>query len=200
MADFEQIIKNHVNDDGIIPDSAIGTVISAIKKAVGNEYVEKPRYKEKLEEIDTLKEQLQTAEDSVTTAEKWKKKYENEAKAFSDFKAEQEAKETEATKKDAYSNLLKEVGIADKWIGRAMKGVSFSDLEIDKNGKIANADTLKDSIKKEWGDCIATEETKGAETAKPPVNDGREGGKAPSRAAQIVAKYHSDIYGGNKEE
>ena len=59
---------------------------------------------------------------------------------------------------------------------------------------------MKETIKTEWGDCIVTEGTKGAETATPPANGGREGGKGPSRAAEIAAKYHSDLYGSMKEE
>ena len=198
MADFEAIIKKHVGEDGNIPESAIGTVVSAIKNAVGNEYVEKERYKTKLSEIDSLKEQVQTAEDNVTTAEKWKKKYEEEKTAFANYKSDIEAKATETSKKDAYRSLLKEVGVADKWLDRAMKGVSL-DFELDSDGKIKDADKLTETIKTEWGDCISTEQEKGADTAKPPVNKaGAE--KTPSRAAQIAAKYHSDLYGDNKED
>lgn len=199
MADFENIIKKHVGEDGNIPSSAIGTVISAIKTAVGNEYVEKDRYKAKLTEIDTLKEQVQTAEDSVTTAEKWKKKYEDEKQNFANYKADQEAKATVETKKKAYNDLLKEIGIADKWLSRVIKGVSFDGIELDEKDKIKDADKLKESIKEEWGDCITTEETKGAQPAKPPAHANGDG-KTPSRAAEIAAKYHNDLYGSNKKE
>ena len=199
MADFSSIIKKHAGEDGNIPASAFETMVTAIKTAVGDEYVSKERYKAKLGEIDLLKEKLQTAEDSVTTAEKWKTKYEEEAKKYSDYKAEIDAKETEATKRKAYNDLLKEVGISDKWLTRATKGVSFSDLELDKEGKIKDADKLKELIKSEWGDCIVTEETKGASTSTPPANGGKDGAKGPSRAAQIAAQYHNDLYGSAKE-
>lgn len=198
MADFEAIIKKHVGEDGNIPESAIGTVVSAIKTAVGNEYVEKERYKAKLSEIDTLKEKVETAEDDVATAEKWKKKYEAEKTAYANYKADVEAKATESTKKSAYRSLLKEVGVADKWLDRAMKGVSL-DFELDNDGKIKDADKLTENIKAEWGDCISTEAETGAETANPPANKaGAE--KTPSRAAQIAEKYHNDLYGNIKED
>ena len=200
MADFEAIFKKHVDESGNIPESAIETVIKAIRTAVGNEFIERNRYNAKLTEIDKLKEQVQNAEDNVTTAEKWKKKFEEESKKFSEYKAEQDAKATESAKKKAYNDLLKEVGVADKWLTRASRGVSFAEIELDDSGKIKDADKLKETIKTEWGDCIVTEETKGAETATPPENNGKEGAKGPSRAAQIAAKYHSDLYGSAKEE
>lgn len=200
MADFEAIFKKHVDESGNIPESAIETVIKAIRTAVGNEFIERNRYNAKLTEIDKLKEQVQNAEDNVTTAEKWKKKFEEESKKFSEYKAEQDAKATESAKKKAYNDLLKEVGVADKWLTRASRGVSFAEIELDDSGKIKDADKLKETIKTEWGDCIVTEETKGAETATPPGNNGKEGAKGPSRAAQIAAKYHSDLYGSAKEE
>ena len=200
MADFESIIKKHVGEDGSISSASIDTVITAINTTVGSEYVEKKRYDRKISEIDSLKEKLQNAEDSVTTAEKYKKKYEDEAKAFSDYKDQQKAKDTRASKQEAYKSLLKEIGISDKWLSRALKGVDFDGLELGEDGKIKNADKLTESIKTEWGDCIATEGTQGAETATPPSNGGREGGKGPSRAAQIAAKYHADLYGGSEKE
>ena len=173
--DIEAIIKKNVDESGNIPASAIGNLATAIKSAVGDEFVSKDRYKSKLTEIDTLNQKLATAEDKVTTAERWEQKYKDEAKAFADYKADQDAKATEATKKSAYKALLSEVGVSEKWRDRAMKGVSFADMELDKDGKLANSDKLIESIKKEWGDCISTEGTVGAKTATPPGNTG--GGK-----------------------
>ena len=200
MADFEQIIKEHVGEDGNIPSSAISSIVSGIKKAVGEEFVSKERYTKKLSEIETLKEEKNKAEDEVAKVDTYKKKYEDEKKAFEDYKAEQDAKASRESKQKAYTELLKEIGIADKWLGRATKGVDFDGLELDKDGKIKDADKLKETINSEWGDCIVTEDTKGAETSTPPANNGHEGGKGPSRAARIAQKYHSDLYGANKED
>ena len=201
MANFEQIIKKHVGEDGNIPNSAIDDIVTAVKNAVGGEYVDKKRYESKLTEIDSLKSKLQDAEDSVTVAEKYKKKYEDEKQRFADYKVEQDKKASRESKKKAYTDLLKEIGIAEKWLNRATKGVAFDDLELDEEGKIKDVDKLKETITSEWGDCIAKEGTQGAETATPPSNGGREGAKGPSRAAQIASKYRADLYGvENKEE
>lgn len=192
--DIEAIIKKYIGEDGNIPGSTVGDIVKGIKSAVGNEFVEKDRYKSKLTEIDELKGRLQDAEDSVTTAEKWKTKFEESEKAFSDYKSEQTLAATRTKKERAYRALLKEVGISDKFKDRAMKGVSLDQYELDENGKFVDAEKLTNSIKKEWGDCIVTEETVGATTPNPQGRS-NEQAKGPSRAAEVYAKYHNDLFG-----
>ena len=43
MADFENIVKTHAAEDGNIPATAIPALVTAIKTAVGNEFVDKER-------------------------------------------------------------------------------------------------------------------------------------------------------------
>lgn len=170
--DFEELVKQHVGEDGNIPESAIGTIVTAIKNAVGNEYVDKDRYKAKLEEIDALKEQQQTAEDSVTTAARWEKKYKDTKAEFDAYKAEQTAKEVKATKQAAYRVLLKEAGISEKRLDSVLKVSDVDGLELDEDGNIDGKDKLIEGIKKEWADFISTTTTTGAQTPNPPVNNG----------------------------
>ena len=199
MADFETIIRKYVGEDGSIPTSAINSIVTAIKNAVGNEYVDKERYKAKLSEIDTLKEQVQTAEDNATTAEKWKGKHDSLKAEFEQYKKDINAKETKAAKQDAYKAILKAVEIPDKWLERAMKGVDFDGIELDENGAIKNADGLKESIKSEWSDVIGTTETTGANLGNPPVNNPIKV-SANSRAAELAKQFTSARYGETKTE
>lgn len=182
MADFEAIIRKHVNEEGNIPTSAINTIVTAIKTAVGNEFVDKERYKAKLSEIDALKEQTQTAEDKVTTAEKWKNKYDSLKADFDKFKSEVSDEKTRTAKENAYKALLKAVDIPDKWMDRAMRGVDLDEIELDENGKIKNQDKLKNDIKTEWGDVIGVKVTQGAQIINPPGSAGQ------------VLKSRSEIY------
>lgn len=172
MADFMEIVKKHAGEDGNIPASAINTLVTAIRNTVGNEYVEKERYKEKLTEIDTLKADKQTAEDSATTAEKWKVKYEALKKDFSDFKAEQAKKDTRTAKETAYRALLKEAGVSEKRIEAVLRVSDVDGVELDDKGAIKGADKLSEAIKAEWADFIPTTHTEGAPTATPPANTG----------------------------
>lgn len=172
MADFAEIIKKHAGEDGNIPASAIQTLVTAISNAVGNEYVAKERYKEKLNEIDELTGKLQTAEDSVATAEKWKTKYEAVKEDFSNFKAEQSKKDTRAAKETAYRALLKQAGVSEKRIDAVLKVSDVDGVELNEKGEIANAKDRLKSIKDEWADFIEVTQVQGAQTPNPPVSPG----------------------------
>lgn len=168
MADFESIVQKHTDEAGAIQPKAIANLITAIKQAVGNEYVEKERYKAKLSEIEELKEGKQTAEDSVATAEKWKTKYEGIKQELSDYKKSVQAKETRAQKTDAYKSLLKEIGVNDKRIDAILKVTDLDGMELDADGKLKDAADLRKTAKEEWSDFIVTTHTQGAQTATPP--------------------------------
>lgn len=172
MADFAEIIKKHAGEDGSIPAAAIQTLVTAISNAVGNEYVAKERYKEKLNEIDELTGKLQTAEDSVATAEKWKTKYEAVKEDFTNFKADQAKKESRAAKETAYRALLKQAGVSEKRIDAVLKVSDVDGVELNDKGEIADAKDRLKSIKDEWADFIETTEVKGAQTPNPPMNTG----------------------------
>ena len=171
MADFESIIKGHIGGDGNIPAEAIAKLTKAISTTVGNEFVEKNRYKAKLDEIDTLKNDKQTAEDNAATAEKWKTKYEALKGDFDAYKGEQAKKETHNAKEKAYRELLKAVGVSEKRIDTVLKVSDVDSVELDEKGRIKEADTLTESVKTEWADFITTTSKKGADTANPPEND-----------------------------
>lgn len=194
MADFESIIRNHVGEDGNIPTTAINAIVTAIKQAVGNEYVDKERYKAKLTEIDGLKEQLQTADDNATTAGKWKTKYDALKEDFQAFKDEQAAKETKATKQDAYKKLLKEAGVSEKRIESVLKVSDVDKIDFEKDGTVKGADDLVKGIKEEWADFITTDSTHGAQTANPPANNPTKTVGNP-RAAELSRQFTATRYG-----
>ena len=171
MADFESIVRNHVGEDGNIPSEAIAKLVKAISTAVGNEFVEKSRYKAKLEEIDALTEEKQTAQDSATTAEKWKTKYQALKDDFDTYKTEQIKKETHAAKEKAYRDLLKQAGVSEKRLESVLRVSDVDGVELDDKGGVKDADKLAESIKNEWADFIVTTETRGANTANPPANN-----------------------------
>ena len=172
MFDIDSIIKTHTGEDGSISADAIAKLVKAISTTVCNEFVDKARYKAKLDEIDELQGKLQTAEDSVTTAEKWKVKYEAAKQDLATFKAEQTKKDTRAAKETAYRALLKEAGVSEKRIESVLKVSDVDSVELTDKGEIKGADKLTASIKDEWADFIETTEVQGAQTPHPPANTG----------------------------
>lgn len=172
MPDFDAIVRSHVNEDGTIHGDAIETLVKAIAKTVGDEFVSKERYKTKLTEIETLREEKQTADDNVTTAEKWKTKYNALKEDFDAYKKDQDAKVVRSAKEKAYRELLKDVGISEKRLDKVLRLCDVDSVELDNDGKIKDAADIKKSIKEEWSDFIVTTHEVGVQTANPPANNG----------------------------
>ena len=173
MADFESIIKNHVGEDGSIPAEAIAKLTKAISTAVGNEFVEKTRYKAKLDEIDTLKSEKQTAEDNATTAGKWKTKYDALKDEFDTFKGEQAKKETRAAKEKAVTEYLKSKNVQEGNLKLAMRSlnaeIEAAELDGDKLKDTKAFDALLDGDLK--GLITTTTEKPAPNPVNPPKHD-----------------------------
>lgn len=171
MFDIDSIIKKHVAEDGSIPAEAVAKLAQAVNSSVGREFVEKARYTEKLTEIETLKTEKQTAEDSATTAGKWKEKYEALHGEFEDFKKAQTAKETKSAKEAAARAYYESRGITGKALDIAMRGSTeeISALEL-ADGKIKDAAALEALVKGDFSGLVSTTTTTGANTATPPAN------------------------------
>ena len=166
--DILSVLKSNVDESGNISASKFDDVAKAINSAVGKEFVEKKRYNDKLTEIDALKAEKHDAEDKVTSAEKWKTKYDALKEEFTSYKNDISAKETKATRSNAYKELLKQAGVSEKRLDSVLKVSDIDSLEMGEDGKFKDADKLIENIKTEWADFITTTETRGAKTATPP--------------------------------
>lgn len=175
MFDIDSIIKKYTSEDGSIPSDAVAKLTQAVSSSVGREFVEKERYSKKIEEIEALKTEKQTAEDSATTAEKWKTKYQALKDDFESYKGEQAKKETRAAKEKAYRELLKQAGVNEKRLDAVLRVSDVDSVDLDEKGTIKGADKLTEGIKSEWADFIGTTSIQGAQTATPPASTGGNG-------------------------
>lgn len=169
---FEEILTKHAGEDGNIPADAISKAAQAISSAVGRVFVPKDRYNAKLDEIETLKNEKQTAEDNATTAGKWKDKYDALKTQFDTFKTEQTAKENLAKLHSAYKELLKGESIDPKRYDVIIRATDFKGMKLGEDGKLENADALKKDIGENWAEFKVTQQTKGATVETPPANNG----------------------------
>lgn len=165
-------------------------------------------------ELDTIKSAAKGDADKVVALQKeleeaknlaiekegknpWKVKFDALKEEFEGYKTEEQKKATKAAKESAYKALLKETGIAEKRIAAVCKVSDFESLELGEDGKIKDADKLKENIKNEWADFITTEGSKGAETATPPENKGGKTDENSSVVDKIIAQ-RASIYGAQK--
>lgn len=192
MIDFEALITKHAGEDGNIPAASIAKMASAISSAVGREFVAKDRYNAKLDEIETLKGEKQTAEDNATAAGKWEAKYNKIKDDFETYKADTEARARLADVKAAYRRMLRDEGIADKYLDTVIRATSFDGMKLDADGKLEKSDELKTAIGKDWADFKATTKTEGAKVDNPPA--GSANGANP-RAAELAKARYERLYG-----
>ena len=132
--------------------------------------------------VKDLKESLATAErerddykakapkDGVETVSK--EDYDKLKREYDDYKADITAKNTRTEKENAFRELLKSAGVSEKRLNAIIKVSDIDGLELDKDGKIKDADKHTETVKTEWADFIETTTTKGADTATPPTNNG----------------------------
>lgn len=162
-------------------DVAVGAIIDGHVASVEALREERDRYKAEAEKLPDTKKELENAQKKIAEYDKsaWESKYndmkaakEKAEKEFSDFKADTQAKETKANKKSAYRALLKDVGVTENRLDAVLKVTDLDGIELDENGTLKNADELKKNAETEWADFIGKKLEKGAETTKPPENNG----------------------------
>ena len=151
----------------------IDEIIDAHVEVVNSLKSERDSYKADAEALPGVQKELDDLKASAGDGKEdaWKVKYDALKEYFDTYKADVEKKATNASKTEAYTALLKEVGISDKRIASVVKVADIDSIELDKDGKIKDADTLKQSLATEWADFIVTTQQQGAQTSNPPANN-----------------------------
>lgn len=158
-----------------IEEEKIEQIISAHTEVTNSLKEERDGYKEKAEQYDTVKKELNELKkqsESKDDNSPWKVKYDALKEEYDGYKADIEKKQTEANKSKALKALLKEIGISEKRIDAVAKVTDISSITLGEDGKIADVDKLKDTLTKEWSDFIVKENEQGAQVATPPANNG----------------------------
>lgn len=150
----------------------IEEIITAHTETVDALKEQRDAYKTDAEKLPAVQKELNDLKAETDGQDSWKLKYDAVKEEFDNYKTEQKQKETEAAKRTAYRQLLKDAGVSEKRIDSVLRVSKLDDLKLDKEGKITDADKVTNAIKEEWADFISTEGTKGAETATPPNNSG----------------------------
>ena len=123
-------------------------------------------YKTEAEKLPSLQKELE--ELRTGDGNDWEDKYKQEHKAFEDYKTKIAEDNRIAEVKSAYKDLLKECNVGEKHIDSILRVTDFSDVKVT-DGKLENADTLKESIKSDWSGFITDVEDKGAKVDNPPA-------------------------------
>ena len=178
-----------------LTEEQASAIIEANEETITGLKAEIEKFKTASEESDKklakVQKELDTIKDEASQNEgknPYKVKYEAIKEEFEAYKKDISAKETKASKTEAFEALLKECGVSEKRIKSVLKVSEIDGIELDENGKIKDADALKKQIKEEWADFIPTEGTQGAQTSTPPSNTGGKMSKEDIMAIKDTAQ------------
>jgi len=157
-------IKAILTSNGI-EEEAAEKLAKAINKVVGDEFVDKQRYKDKLEEIVKLQTDLKTAEDALSTAETWKTKYDDEVKAHGETKTTVAAEKEAAETAELLRKGLETKGANKKAVDLLIKDIDTASVK-KKDGAITNLDEVLNPIMEKYADFFGETCTEGAEVGK----------------------------------
>ena len=154
-----------------LTDEQVDTIIEAHTDTVDGLKKDISKYKDDAEKLPTVQKELDDLKSAGDGG--YKEKYENEKKAFEDFKKAQTEKETKKARESAYAEFLKSVGVSEKRIPAIIK---VTDLDsVFEGDKVKDAEAHAEAVKTEWADFIETSNTNGANTQNPPANNPNSG-------------------------
>lgn len=159
-----------------IEEEKIEQIIEAHTETVSALKDERDSYKEDAEKLADVQKELNTAKEKIAKHGDGetvsKTEFDELKKEYEDYKKDITAKETRTAKVNAFRELLKAAGVSDKRFDTVIKVSDIDGLELDKDGKIKDAEKITENIKTEWADFIPTTTVVGANTANPPATTG----------------------------
>ena len=174
MADFDRKALRKIFADAEIevPKDVLGQICSLHTDSLDglNDTVKdlKKDLEEAERERDTYK--AKAPKEGVETVSK--EDFDKLKKEYDDYKADMDSKEALRAKQTAYRELAKAAELTDRGIEKAVKYAKWDEIELDKDGKIKEAEKHTEFLKSEWSEHHETTTTKGAKTATPPTNNG----------------------------
>ena len=167
----------------------VDEIINAHIEVVDGLKEERDNFKKDAENLADVEKELTKAKEKLAKNGEGetvsKEDYDKLKKEYDDYKADITAKNTRAEKENAFRELLKSAGVSEKRLNAIIKVSDIDGLELDKDGKIKDAEKHTETIKSEWADFIETTTTKGAKTANPPANNGKGTGKTKEEILAI---------------
>lgn len=180
-----------------LTDEQVSAIIEEHTATVDGLKKQRDEYKADAEELPTVKKELEDLKKDVASKDfdEWKKKYEDEHADFEKYKADVLEKETAGKIRDAYKKLLAECKVGEKHVDSILRVTKFDDMKLAEDGTLEGVEDIKKQINADWSGFIVSEGTKGSDVDNPPAGSGGDDGGTHSRAAELAAKYHENLYG-----
>jgi chromosome segregation ATPase len=156
-----------------LTDEQVDTIIEAHTDTVDGLKADVSKYKTDAEKLTDVQKELDDLK--AKGDDGWKEKHNKLKGEFDTYKKDVEAKETHSKKVEAYKTILKDAGLSEKGIEKAIKYAEWDKIELEADGKLKGASDHIKSVKEEWAEYVTTTTTTGAKTSNPPANNGGSG-------------------------
>lgn len=153
-----------------IEEEKIDQIIEAHTDTVDGLKADVSKYKTDAEKLSGVQKELD--ELKAKGDDGWKEKHDKLKGDFDTYKKDVEAKETHSKKVEAYRTILKDAGLSEKGIEKAIKYAEWDKIELEADGKLKGASDHIKAAKEEWAEYVTTTTTTGAKTSTPPANSG----------------------------
>lgn len=151
-----------------LTEEQVSAIIEAHTDSTDALKAQRDQYKRDADQLESVQQELDALK---ANGGSWEQKYNQEHEALESLRNEQAQKAETAKRTDVMKALLKQAGIAEKYIGTIIKASDVDKLELDEDGKAKDADALVEQYKTDWSDFIAKTETTGAEVPHPPATN-----------------------------
>ena len=142
----------------------------SIKEERDNLRTERDNLKKDTETLASVQKELDELKGNPD--ENYKARYEQEKKDFADYKAQVAGEKALEAKKTVLREIAKDAGLSEAGIAKAVKYHDYDKMELDEKGAAKEKAAILKGLKEEWADYIQTTQTKGANIATPPANNG----------------------------
>lgn len=158
----EAIIEAHLDSINVVKDDS------------ENSKAEAEKYKADAERLASVQKELDDLKAAIAEEKKANegKDYDALKSEFDAYKAEQEGKELSARKSAAYRALLSSMNMSEKGISKASKYFDLSRIELTKEGKIKDEDSIRTATAEEWGEYLPEIAEVKNDVPTPPANTG----------------------------
>ena len=153
-----------------LTDEQVDTIIEAHTDTVDGLKADVSKYKTDAEKLSDVQKELDDLK--AKGDDGWKEKHDKLKDEFDQYKTDVQAKETHSKKVEAYKTILKDAGLSEKGIEKAIKYAEWDKIELEADGKLKGASDHIKAAKEEWAEYVTTTTTTGAKTSNPPANSG----------------------------
>lgn len=152
-----------------IEEEKIDQIIEAHTDTVDALKEQRDNFQKDAEKLPAVQKELDELKEAGDGG--YKKKYEDEHKAFETYKNQIAEEKDNETKKSLYRKLLEDLKMDSKRIESVLKVTDLKSLTV-KDGKLEGHDDLVEAAKTEWADFIPAVKTDGVNVEEPPEGGG----------------------------